>query len=288
MPTQMTRSQVMKALEAAGDPRVRERYVRDGAGENVFGVLMGKVRALAGQVGQDHALGLELWATGNHEARLLACMLLDPEALTEKAARELVEPLTLPLLVDELVGRVLVKAPVAEALEKRWRDGDQELPRRAGWKLLAGRIPAGLAKDLDVGATLARIERELPGAPYRVKEGLNHCLVWIGLHLPEHRAEVIAIGERLGRWDTRPIPKGCTSSYAPEWIAAVLALRKGEKTEARKKMEAAAGKKKPAPAREKPSTKKAAPASRKSASKTPAPASQKRAPKKVAARKRAG
>ncbi|MCP3060167.1 DNA alkylation repair protein [Myxococcus sp. K38C18041901] len=254
----MTRSQVMKALEAAGDPRVRERYVRDGAGENVFGVLMGKLRALAGEVGQNHAMGLELWATGNHEARLLACMVLEPDALTEKAARELLEPLTLPLLVDELVGRVLVKSPVAGALEKRWRDGDQELPRRAGWKLLAGRISAGLAKDLEVGATLARIERELPKAPYRVQEGLNFCLVWIGLHLPEHRDEAIAIGERLGRWDPRPIPKGCTSSYAPEWIAAVLALRKGEKTEARKKMEATAAKKKPAPSSKKTASKKPA------------------------------
>ncbi|MDC0707952.1 DNA alkylation repair protein [Stigmatella sp. ncwal1] len=257
MAKQMTLSQVMKELEVHGDPKVRERYVRDGAGDNVFGVLMGKIRALAGALGQNHALGLELWATGNHEARILSCMLLDPSALTEKEARKLLEPLTLSLLVDELVGRVLVKAPVAEALQGRWMDGNKELPRRAGWKLLAGRIAAGLAKDLDVKATLVRIERELPEAPHRVKEGINYCLVWIGLHLPGYRKEAIAIGERLGRWDPRPIPKGCTSSYAPEWIAAVLALRKGEKTEARKKMEAATAKKKPAPERKKGAPKKA-------------------------------
>jgi hypothetical protein len=102
-------------------------------------------------------------------------------------------------------------------------DGSNELPRRAGWKILAGRIARGLAKDLDVRATLARIERELPDAPY----------------LPANTSEAIAIGERLGRWDPRPIPKGCTSSYAPDWIAAALALRRGEKTEARKAVEAA-------------------------------------------------
>jgi hypothetical protein len=84
-----------------------------------------------------------------------------------------------------------------------------------------------------------------------VKEGINYCLVWIGLHLPVHTGEAIAIAERLGRWDPRPIPKGCTSSYAPEWIAAALALRKGEATEARKAMEAASAKKKAAPVRKK-------------------------------------
>ena len=263
MPKQMTASQVMQQLEAQGDQKVRQRYVRDGAGDNVFGVLMGKIRGLAQALGTDHALGLELWATGNHEARILACMLLDPGALTEKAARGLLEPLSNPLLVDELVGRVLVSAPVAEALQTRWMEGKGGLSRRAGWKLLAGRIARGLTKDLDVEATLARIERELPDAPYRVKEGINYCLVWIGLHLPAYTGETIAIGERLGRWDLRPIPRGCTSSYAPEWIAAVLALRKGEKTAARTAMEATAAKRKAAPVRKKGVATRAAAATRK-------------------------
>ncbi|WP_331101873.1 DNA alkylation repair protein [Archangium sp.] len=251
----MTLSQVMKQLEDQGDEKVRQRYVRDGAGDNVFGVLLGKIRGLAEALGTNHGLGLELWATGNHEARILACMLLDPAALTEKEARALLEPLSNPTLVDELVGRVLVHAPIAEALQARWMDGSKELPRRAGWRLLAGRVARGLVKDLDVRATLARIERELPPAPYRVKEGINFCLVWIGIHLPAYTQEAIAIGERLGRWDPRPIPKGCTSSYAPEWIAAALALRRGEKTAARKAMDASA-KAKAAPARKKSARKR--------------------------------
>jgi 3-methyladenine DNA glycosylase AlkD len=257
MPKTMTLSQVMKQLEEQGDEKVRQRYVRDGAGDNVFGVLLGKIRGLAETLGTNHALGLELWATGNHEARILACMLLAPAALTEKEARALLEPLSNPALVDELVGRVLVHTPIAEALQVRWMDGGKELPRRAGWRLLAGRIARGLAKDLDVRATLARIEQELPAAPYRVKEGINFCLVWIGIHLPAYTEEAIAIGERLGRWDPRPIPKGCTSSYAPEWIAASLALRRGEKTAARKAMDAATkAKAKAAPVRKKSAGKK--------------------------------
>jgi 3-methyladenine DNA glycosylase AlkD len=260
MPKSMKLSQVMKQLEQQGDEKVRLRYVRDGAGDNVFGVLLGKIRGLAKTLGTDHALGLELWATGNHEARILACMVLDPEALTEKQARTLLEPLSSPTLVDELTGRVLVHAPIAAALQVRWMDGSDELPRRAGWKILAGRIARGSVEDLDIGATLARIERELPLAPYRVKEGINYCLVWIGIHLPAHTAEAIAIGERLGRWDPRPVPKGCTSWYAPDAIAAMLAVRSGEKTEARKAMEAAQAKPKA----------KSAPARKKSAKKVPA------------------
>jgi hypothetical protein len=64
MPKPMTAPQVLKQLEQEGDEKVRARYVRDGAGDNVFGVLFGKIRALAGTLGTNHALGLELWATG--------------------------------------------------------------------------------------------------------------------------------------------------------------------------------------------------------------------------------
>jgi 3-methyladenine DNA glycosylase AlkD len=266
MAKSMTLAQVMRHLEGHGDEKVRQRYVRDGAGDDVFGVLLGTIRGLAEVLGRNHRLGLELWATGNHEARILAGMLLDPAALTEKQARALLEPLSNPTLVDELVGRVLVHAPIAETLQVRWMNGRDELPRRAGWKILAGRVQRGTAKNLDVAATLARIERELPSAPYRVKEGINFCLVWIGIHLPAYTEQCIAIGERLGRWDTRPVPKGCTSSYAPEWIAASLALRRGEKTAARKKMESAAeAKKKRAGGDAASSNARAAPARRKAA-----------------------
>ena len=50
----------------------------------------------------------------------------------------------------------------------------------------------------------------------------RQCLVEIGVHVETLRQRCIKIGERLGRLDDRPIPKGCTSSYAPEWIAAIL------------------------------------------------------------------
>ncbi|MFN7133788.1 MAG: DNA alkylation repair protein [Myxococcales bacterium] len=86
MPKSMSARQVLKQLEAWGDDKVRQRYVRDGAGDNVFGVLMGRIRGLAQTLGTSHALGLELWESGNHEARILACMLLDPAALSEKQA----------------------------------------------------------------------------------------------------------------------------------------------------------------------------------------------------------
>ncbi len=74
-------------------------------------------------------------------------------------------------------------------------DGKGELLRRAGWRILAGRIEHGSAKDHDVGATLTRIERELP-ARRPGSRGVHDCLFRIGVHVPAHRAQAIAVGER--------------------------------------------------------------------------------------------
>lgn len=63
-------------------------------------------------------------------------------------------------------------------------------------------------------------------ASKRKQEAMNRCLVEIGIHCPEYRRKCLALGERLGRFDTTPVPKGCTSSYAPEWTGAVLNRKK--------------------------------------------------------------
>jgi hypothetical protein len=51
----------------------------------------------------------------------------------------------------------------------------------------------------------------------------------IGVYHEAFRAQALAAGERLGRWDDRPVPKGCYSSYPPEWIPAAIALRERRK-----------------------------------------------------------
>ena len=63
---------------------------------------------------------------------------------------------------------------------------------------------------------------EILSAPYRKQEAMNICLVETGIHIPAFSRKCIDLGEGLGRFDKRPVPKGCVSTYAPEWIAAAL------------------------------------------------------------------
>ena len=51
---------------------------------------------------------------------------------------------------------------------------------------------------------------------------MNNCLAGIGIHVDEHRERAVAIGEALGVYRDYPVSKGCTSPFAPIWIAEMV------------------------------------------------------------------
>ena len=218
----------MTQLQEWGTEMYRKIYAREGITENVYGVLMGKLRGLAKKLKRNHPLALELWNTGNADARLLAAMIMDPAQPTANELKEMVLATKWYRLVDELSWNVLAPSPHAETLRESWMPSKDPMLGRAGWNLLIAKIddtddPAVLPLD----QLLKTLETEMLAAPVPKQEAMNRSLAEIGIKYEPYRARCIAIGEKLGRFDKRPVPKGCTAAYAPEWIAAVLARNNG-------------------------------------------------------------
>lgn len=217
---------VMAQLEAWASESARKIYARQGAGDNQFGVKLGDLRGLAKKLKTDHALGMQLWATGNADARILATMLMASDHLSEQEVACLVQPLTYFRLIDELTENVISKTSFADVLRERWLESPEEFVGRAGWMLLIAKILDRDTDGLDFDAILETIAAEILSAPRRKQEAMNRCLCEIGIRYPDYTQKCLDLGERLGRFDDRPVPKGCTSSYAPEWIAAGLQRRR--------------------------------------------------------------
>jgi len=218
---------VMTQLEEAGTAGARKIYAQQGAGVNQFGVSLGNLRGLARRLKPQHTLAMDLWATGNTDARILATMLMAPDQLSALELERMAKPLGYFRLMDELVFNVIARSPHADALRARWTESPAEMIGRGGWNLLIDRITRHDIAGLDLDAILRQIEAEILTAPKRKQDAMNRCLVEIGVHFQDYTARCIALGERLGRFDPTPVPKGCVSSYAPEWIAAVLKTRPG-------------------------------------------------------------
>ncbi len=73
----MTSDEVLSELEAMGTTQNRKIYARHGVQGEMFGVSYGNLKQLKKRIRKDQALAQALWASGNHDARILATMLAD-------------------------------------------------------------------------------------------------------------------------------------------------------------------------------------------------------------------
>lgn len=217
----MTLQQAMSRLEACGNESTRKTNAKYGVGSNQFGARMGDIRAIAKEAKIDHELGLELWATENHDARLLATLVMKPKKLSCEELQSLVATIEAPHLADWFMTNVVRKHPAKEALRQLWMQPCPPMQARLGWYLTSDRISKE-PEGLDLEAILDRIEGEMLNAPEVVQWTMNFCLAEIGIKFAEHRARAIAIGEQLGVYRDYPTSKGCTSPYAPTWIAEMV------------------------------------------------------------------
>lgn len=222
MGAMMSRDEVMRQLKAWGTENARQINARHGAGENQFGVNLSNLRTLAKTLKTNHDLAMELWGTGNVEAMLLATMIMRPKALSEAEVETMMHGVSYFKIADWFGDNVVKKVPFKEALRGRWMNTDHEYVGRVGWSLTTEKVVKEAAKGLDLDQVVGQIEAEMKGAPYRKQEAMNRCLVEIAIRHPALRARCIDIGTRLEVFKDYPVPKGCTSPYAPLWIAEMV------------------------------------------------------------------
>lgn len=213
----VTVEDVLKQLEALGDEKMRAQNTRNGAGDNQFGVRLGKIRTLAKEIKSNHALAMALWETGNIDARLLSILLIKPKQLLADEVDQMVRSVSFMQVADWLNAYVVKRHPNKEILRDRWMAADDPMAARSGWFLTTERV-VKTPDGLDLTELLDRIESELATAAPEPQWTMNNTLAEIGIHFPNHRERALAIGEKLGIYRDYPVSKGCTSPFAPIWI----------------------------------------------------------------------
>jgi 3-methyladenine DNA glycosylase AlkD len=212
---------VMAELAALEDPRAREVNARHG---DDHGVNLSKLRAVAKRLKVQQDLALQLWATGDTAARLLALLICRPKAFDAAELDLMLRGARTPKVQDWLVNYVVKKSPHAEALRLLWFADPDPVVASAGWALTTERV-AKEPEGLDLPGLLDVIEAEMQSAPERLQWAMNHCLAQIGIEHAGHRARALDIGERLEVLKDYPTPANCTSPYAPIWIAEMVKRR---------------------------------------------------------------
>ncbi|MBL8865360.1 MAG: DNA alkylation repair protein [Planctomycetia bacterium] len=222
----MKLADALKKLKSLGHASVRAHNTKFGATGEQFGVKMGDIRALAKTIKTDHTLALALWKTGNVDAQFLAVLVMVPKNLSADELDALVRTTSFAHVADWFSSYVLKEHPERESLRVKWMASDHPWAARAGWGLTSTRV-AKDPKGLDLKALLDRIEAEMGSAPAATQWTMNAVLANIGIHHPKLRKRALAIGEKLGVYRDYPCSKGCTSPFAPIWIAEMVRRQEG-------------------------------------------------------------
>lgn len=113
MSTNTTLKKVMRELAALDEPKMREANERRG---DDHGVNLTHLRALAKRLKTQHELALQLWATGDTAARLLATLVCRPKSLSPSELDAMVRDIHSPKLHDWFMVNVVKLSRHAEQL----------------------------------------------------------------------------------------------------------------------------------------------------------------------------
>lgn len=210
----MDYAEVLTQLESYGSAQTRKTYTRHGLLGPMFGVKFGDLNKLRAKIKVDHELGLQLWHSGNLDARVLATMVLDPSGMTMKELTLLHKDVSHHGLSSAL-SNVAQRSPVAEKIMRKWMARKADLVQATGWMMLAGitRERPELFSAEQYQEFLKTLELEIHDAPNRTRHAMHSALIGIGTYIDEKRA--LSAAKKIG---TVVIDHGDTSCKTQEAV----------------------------------------------------------------------
>jgi 3-methyladenine DNA glycosylase AlkD len=204
-----TFDEIMQRLKSLSDPEAVKGMARFGINpENTYGVSIPNLRKIAKEAGKDHDLAQELWASGIHEARVLAGMVDDPKLVTEAQMEAWVKDFDSWDVCDQVCMNLFDKVPLAWQKVSEWSEREEEFVKRAAFALIACLVWHD--KKTEDEKFLALLPVIIKGATDErnfVKKAVNWALRHIGKRNQslnkaaiETAKEIQAIDSKAARW----------------------------------------------------------------------------------------
>ncbi|MBN1458494.1 MAG: DNA alkylation repair protein [Armatimonadetes bacterium] len=207
----MTYRQLLQTLKSYYQPENIEGMARFGiVAKKAYGVPGPALRKLAKKIGKDHDLAQRLWASGIHDARLLAALVDEPAQVTEEQMEAWAADFDNWAVCDGVCLHLFDRTPFAHEKAIEWAGRKEEFVKRAGFALMAClAVHDKQAADAAFARFLPTIERESDDDRNFVKKAVNWALRQIGKRNLALNKKAIRTAQQIRKRNTR----------AARWIA---------------------------------------------------------------------
>ncbi len=203
---------VIKRLKALSDPKAIAGMARFGINpQNSYGVSIPNLRQMAKEIGKNHELAQQLWASAIHEARILASMVDDPKMVTEEQMEGWVKDFDSWDVCDQCLMNLFEKTPFAYQKAVRWSESEPEFIKRAGFVMMAHlAVSDKKADDKQFERFLSIIKRGADDSRNFVKKAVNWALRQIGKRNMSLNTKAMEAAREIQQMDAR----------SAKWVAA--------------------------------------------------------------------
>ncbi len=208
----MTYAEIMKKLKSYYNQRNLAGMARYGITvKKAYGVPTPVLWKLSRQIRGDHALAERLWATGIHDAKILASFSDDPAQATEEQMERWALDFDSWDVVDQCCNRLFRQTECAHRKAVEWTKREEEYVKRAGFVMIAClAVHDKAAKDAVFERYLKLIKRGARDERNFVKKAVNWALRQIGKRSLALREKAMTTAEEIQKLDSK----------AARWIAA--------------------------------------------------------------------
>lgn len=224
----MTLAEVMRDLESMGTEQNRKIYRRHGLGDNIFGVSFANLSKVAKTIKKDNALAIELWMTGNADARNLATMIVDTKTIPSEALMAWIQSVDSYVHADLLGAKVAAKHADAAKMMMKCMKAKPDFTQQVGWDIAGALSMAGQIPDAEADGLLTAIEKSIHKAPNRTRHAMNGAVIAIGLRGPAFKKKAIATARRIGKVEVDHGETGCVTPDAESYILKAAARKKAK------------------------------------------------------------
>jgi len=200
-----TKTQVIQLLrqhrDARGTAHWEARQPQDSPVKSL-GIGLTRLRKLAKEIGRDHRLALQLWASDVYDAKIIGLLIDEPKKMTREQVEQQVEDVGLGMLshVFASCDATLAKSPLAFEVARDWMDSPDALRRQCGFALLyelSKKKVAGLDDDYLL-ERIAHIREQIHAESMWVREAMNTALMGIGKRNKKLNQAAIRAAKAIG------------------------------------------------------------------------------------------